>query len=47
MAIVNAEPEAEHFHRWLLEHEPVMSCGTLIETLRVMQVGMDRLDTNR
>ena len=40
VAIVNAEPEAEQFHRWLLEHEPVMSCGTLIETLRVMQVGL-------
>ena len=24
----------------LLDHEPVISCGTLIETLRVMQVGL-------
>ena len=40
VAIVNAEPEAERFHRRLLDHEPVMSCGTLIETLRVMQVGL-------
>jgi ribonuclease VapC len=40
VAIVNAEPEADRFHRWLLDHEPVMSCGTLIETLWVMQVGL-------
>ena len=40
VAIVNGEPEAERFHRLLLDHEPVISCGTLIETLRVMQVGL-------
>ena len=40
VAIVNAEPEAERFHRLLLDHEPLISCGTLIETLRVMQVGL-------
>ena len=40
VAIVNDEPEAERFHGLLLEHEPVISCGTLIETLRVMQVGL-------
>jgi len=40
VAIVNDEPEAEQFHSLLLDHEPVISCGTLIETLRVMQVGL-------
>jgi ribonuclease VapC len=40
VAIVNGEPEAERFHDLLLDHEPVISCGTLIETLRVMQVGL-------
>jgi ribonuclease VapC len=40
VAIVNDEPEAERFHGLLLDHEPVISCGTLIETLRVMQVGL-------
>jgi len=40
VAIVNDEPEAEHFHGLLLDGEPVISCGTLIETLRVMQVGL-------
>ena len=40
VAIVNEEPEAERFHRLLLEEEPVISCGTLIETLRVMQLGL-------
>ena len=40
VAIVNAEPEAERFHGLLLDHEPLISCGTLIETLRVMQVGL-------
>ena len=39
-AIVNEEPEAERFHRLLLDGEPVISCGTLIETLRVMQVAL-------
>jgi ribonuclease VapC len=40
VAIVNDEPEAERFHGLLLDHEPIISCGTLIETLRVMQVGL-------
>jgi ribonuclease VapC len=40
VAIVNDEPEAEGFHGRLLDHESVISCGTLIETLRVMQVGL-------
>jgi ribonuclease VapC len=40
VAIVNGEPEAERCHGLLLDHEPVISCGTLIETLRVMQVGL-------
>ena len=40
VAIVNDEPEAERFHGLLLDHEPLISCGTLIETLRVMQVGL-------
>ena len=40
VAIVNGEPEAERFHGLQLDHEPVISCGTLIETLRVMQVGL-------
>jgi ribonuclease VapC len=43
VAIVNDEPEAERFHGLLLDHEPVISCGTLIETLRVMQVGLGPL----
>lgn len=40
VAIVNEEPEAERFHRLLLKEQPVISCGTLIETLRVLQVGL-------
>jgi len=36
VAIVNDEPEAERFQRLSLDHEPVISCGTLTETLRVM-----------
>jgi ribonuclease VapC len=40
LAIVNGEPEAERFHGLLLDHEPAISCGTLIETLRVIQVGL-------
>jgi ribonuclease VapC len=43
VAIVNAEPEADRFHRLMLDDEPLMSCGTLIETLRVMQVGLGAL----
>jgi ribonuclease VapC len=40
VAIVNDEPESERFQGLLLDHEPLISCGTLIETLRVMQVGL-------
>jgi ribonuclease VapC len=40
IAIVNDEPEAGRFHDLLLDHDSVISCGTLIETLRVMQVGL-------
>ena len=40
VALVNDEPEAERFHSLLLDHEPLISCGTLIETLRVMQVSL-------
>jgi ribonuclease VapC len=43
VAIVNDEPEAERFHGLLLDHDPLISCGTLIETLRVMQVGLGRV----
>jgi ribonuclease VapC len=43
VAIVNAEPEADRFHQLMLSHEPLMSCGTLIETLRVMQVALGAL----
>lgn len=32
--------EAERFHQLLLANEPLISCGTLIETLRVMQVAL-------
>lgn len=47
VAIVNAEPEMARFHELLLEHEPLISCGTMIETMRVMQVtlGPGALDT--
>jgi ribonuclease VapC len=47
VAIVNAEPEMGRFHELLLEHEPLISCGTMIETMRVMQVtlGPGALDT--
>ena len=40
VAVVNDEPEAEGFHELLLANEPLISCGTLIETLRVMQVAI-------
>lgn len=40
VAIINAEPEAERFHQLMLDHEALMSCGTWIEALRVMQVGL-------
>jgi ribonuclease VapC len=40
VAIVNAEPEAVRCNQLMLDHEPLMSCGTWIETLWVMQVGL-------
>jgi ribonuclease VapC len=40
LALINAEPEADRFHQLMLDHEPLMSCGTLIEALRVIQVGL-------
>lgn len=36
VAILEAEPEADGFAAALADHEPVISCGTLIETLRVV-----------
>jgi ribonuclease VapC len=40
VAVVNDEPEAEGFHGLLPANEPLISCGTLIETLREMQVAI-------
>jgi ribonuclease VapC len=40
VAIVDDEPETERFHGLLLDHEPIISCRTPIDTLRVMQVGL-------
>jgi ribonuclease VapC len=34
------EPERSQFKRLLLEHEPQISAGTLIETLRVVQLAL-------
>lgn len=47
VALINEEPEAERFHALLLEHEPCISCGTLVEILRVVQVtlGSDAVAT--
>lgn len=47
MALINEESEAERFHALLLGHEPCISCGTLIEILRVVQVtlGPDAVGT--
>lgn len=39
-AILNDEPEAERFHEILLANEPLISCGTLIETFRVVQLAL-------
>ena len=40
IAILFGEPERQLFKRTLLEHEPRISAGTLIETLRVVQLGL-------
>jgi uncharacterized protein with PIN domain len=40
VALINAEPEADRFHQLMLEPEPPMSCGTWIEALRLIQVGL-------
>jgi ribonuclease VapC len=40
VALINAEPEADRFHQLVLEPEPLISCGTWIEALRVIQVGL-------
>jgi ribonuclease VapC len=38
VALLNSEPEADRVHQLMLDHEPLMSCGTWIEALRVIQV---------
>ena len=38
LAVVLGEPERDAFVRALLDHEPVVSAGTLIEALRSLQV---------
>ena len=40
LAILLGEPERAQFRRLLLEHEPKISAGTLIETLRVVQLSL-------
>jgi ribonuclease VapC len=40
LAILLDEPERAQFKRCLLEHEPKVSAGTLIETLRVVQLAL-------
>ena len=40
LAILLGEPERSRFKRILLEHEPRISAGTLIETLRVVQLAL-------
>jgi ribonuclease VapC len=40
LAILLNEPERSQFKRCLLEHEPKISAGTLIETLRVVQLAL-------
>lgn len=37
LAVLLGEPERDGFEAVLLDHEPVISAGTLIETLRVIQ----------
>lgn len=46
---MNGEPEAQRFHDLLLEHEPIISGGTMIESQRVVQLafadaGLETLD---
>jgi ribonuclease VapC len=40
LAILLGEPERLRFKRLLLQHEPKISAGTLIETLRVVQLAL-------
>jgi ribonuclease VapC len=40
LAILLGEPERAQFRRLLLQHEPRISAGTLIETLRVVQLAL-------
>jgi ribonuclease VapC len=40
LAVLLGEPERPCFKRLLLEHEPKISTGTLIETLRVVQLAL-------
>ena len=39
LAILLGEPERADFEEFLLAHEVKISAGTLIETLRVVQLG--------
>jgi ribonuclease VapC len=40
LAILLGEPERDEFEEFLLVHEVKISAGTLIETLRVVQLGL-------
>lgn len=40
LAVLLGEPERPRFKRVLLEHDPKISAGTLIETLRVVQLAL-------
>jgi len=40
IAVLFGEPERADFKRFLLAHEVKISAGTLIETLRVVQLGL-------
>jgi ribonuclease VapC len=40
LAVLLGEPERSRFKRLLLENEPKVSAGTLIETLRVVQLSL-------
>ena len=40
LAILLGEPERAEFRRLLRQHEPKISAGTLIETLRVVQLSL-------
>ncbi|MDX1540955.1 MAG: type II toxin-antitoxin system VapC family toxin [Geminicoccaceae bacterium] len=37
-AMSNSEPEAGYFHSMMLRHEPLISSGSMIETVRVIQM---------